>query len=110
MAGLCSQRVGGTNRGPYGSSECGGNRCSALGCEGDCGCRNGRNARNSARRIATERRSGGRKHMLERGGAWFLLLAVGNGGRQCRIPATFYFARAIRSPEPEYALWRPGTP
>ena len=91
-------------------SECGGNCCSALGCEGDCDCRNGRNEGNSTRRIPTERRSGGRKHMLERGCTWFLFLAVGDGGRQCRIPAPFHFARAIRSPEPEYALGRPGAP
>jgi len=44
------------------------------------------------------------------GCAWFSLLAVGNGGRPWSIPASFYFARAIRPPEPKYAVGRSGAP
>lgn len=51
-----------------------------------------RAACNQARHVAARRGSSGRTHLLERGSAWLLLLAVGNVRRQRCLPAPFRLA------------------
>jgi len=66
----------------------------------------GRDACHSAKRLATQRGSCGRKHLLERRCPWNVWLGVGDGRRERSNSAAFLFPGAVRSPKPHHASRR----